>query len=356
MKNNNLYIAIFAFFLIFTSCEKAVIGTAEVNDPENNFEIFWNDFDEHYALFDVRGMDWEEQYAKYRPQVTAQTTDQELWEIMTQMIAVLDDGHTFLLDRKTNGESKEQRGFFSSGSEHYEQVEAEFSKDLIHQKYVENITDITGDLEFAYGNIKNKNIGYIYLGGMDDADPARIDKVITDLKDYPAIILDIRNNGGGNDPFAARIASAFADKEAFVYTVQNRNGPNHTDFEAPRKFYTQIAKNGQYTKPVIILTDGYVASAAEIFLFHMKAFDQVVQMGDYTTGDFSDGGIRRFLPNGWEYSYSIQMFLAPDGKSLDGVGHQPDVSIRNTIADITAGNDKVLEHAFAYLLAEHNIE
>lgn len=356
MKNNSFFLSIITCLFLFTACEKAVIGTAEVNDPENNFELFWNDFDQHYALFDVRGFDWAEQYAKFRPQVTAETTDQELWDIMTQMIAVLDDGHTFLLDRKTLIESNNQKGFFGSGTEHYEQVEAEFSKDLIHEKYVENIIDITGDLEFAYGNIRNKNIGYVYLGGMSDTDPTHIDKVIDDLEAYPAIILDIRNNGGGSDPFAARIAGAFADKEAFVYTVQNRNGPKHTDFEAPRKFYTQKAGKAQYTKPVIILTDGYVASAAEIFLFHMKAFDQVVQMGDYTTGDFSDGGMRRFLPNGWEYQYSIQMFLAPDGTSLDGIGHQPDVFIRNTIADIEAGNDKVLEKAFEYLLQEHNIE
>lgn len=355
MRNNSIFLSIITSLFLFTACEKAIIGTVEVNDPENNFEIFWNDFDQHYALFDIRGFDWDEQYAKFRPQVTAQTTDQELWEIMTQMIAVLDDGHTFLMDRKTLIESNEQKGFFGSGSEHYEQVEAEFGKDLIFEKYTQNITDITGDLEFAYGNIKDKNIGYIYLGGMDNVDPSIIDKVTSDLKEYPAIILDIRNNGGGNDPFAARIAGAFADKSEFIYTVQNRNGPKHTDFEAPRKFFSQKAGNEQYTKPVIVLTDGYVASAAEIFLFHMKAFDHVVQMGDYTTGDFSDGSMRRFLPNGWEYRYSIQMFLQPDGTSLDGVGHQPDIFIKNTIADIEAGNDKVLEKAFDYLLEEYDI-
>lgn len=88
----------------------------------------------------------------------------------------------------------------------------------------------------------------------------------------------------------------------------------------------------------------------------MNAFDQVIQMGDYTAGDFSDGSMRRFLPNGWEYRYSVQMFLQPDGKSLDGVGHQPDVFIKNTIADIAAGNDKVMEKAFDYLLKEYDIK
>jgi len=356
MKNNSIYITIIAFFFLCTACEKAVIGTAEVNDPENNFELFWHDFDQHYALFMIREIDWQEQYDKFRPQVTPTTTDAELWSIMTQMIEVLDDGHTFLLNREELDLRGPDYAYYVSGSALNAQAEAEFSLPLINQKYIENVVDITGDLEFSYGNIKGKNIGYIYLGGMDNTDPAQIDEVISDLKDYPAIILDVRNNGGGNDAFSARIAGAFADKSEFIYTVQNRNGPNHNDFEAPRKYYTQKVGDTQYTKPVIILTDRYAASAGEIFLFHMNAFDHVVQMGDYTAGDFSDGSMRRFLPNGWEYRYSVQMFLQPNGISLDGVGHKPDVFSKNSIADIEAGNDKVLEHAFAYLLTEHNIK
>lgn len=356
MKNNSIYISIIVSFFLLTACEKTIIGTAEVNDPENNFELFWNDFNDHYALFMIREIDWAEQYAKFRPQVTPETSNQELWEIMTQMIAVLDDGHTFLLDRKTHNESNYENGFFGSGAERNAQTEEEFSLELINQKYVENIIDLTGDLEFSYGNIRGKNIGYIYLGGMDDTDPAQIDKVISDLKDYPAIILDIRNNGGGYDAFSARVAGAFADKKEFIYTVQNRNGPKHNNFEKPRKYYTQKEGKEQYTKPVILLTDNYVASAGEIFLLHMNAFDHVVQMGDYTAGDFSDGSMRRFLPNGWEYRYSVQMFLQPNGISLDGVGHKPDVFVRNTIADIAAGNDIVLETAFDYLLKEYDIK
>lgn len=356
MKNNSIFLSIIISLFLFTACEKTVIGTAEVNDPENNFELFWHDFDQHYALFMIRDIDWQEQYDKFRPQVTPQTTDDELWDMMTQMIDVLDDGHTFLLNRKELNLRGGDYAFWNSGDDLNREAEEAFSLALINQKYIENVVDLTGDLEFSYGNIKDKNIGYIYLGGMDDTDPAQIDNVINDLKEYPAIILDLRNNGGGYDAFSARIAGAFADKEAFIYTVQNRNGPNYNDFEARRKYYTQKVGAEQYTKPVIVLTDRYVASAGEIFLLHMNAFDHVVQMGDYTAGDFSDGSTRRFLPNGWEYQYSVQMFLQPNGKSLDGVGHKPDVFIKNTIADIKAGNDKVMEKAFDYLLEEYSIK
>lgn len=351
MKNNSIYIIIIACLFLLTACEKAVIGIDEVNDPENNFELLWNDFNDHYSLFMIRDIDWGEQYSIFRPQVTPQTTDAELWNIMTEMIEVLDDGHTFLANINDNRED-----YYISGNALNTKAEEEFDLGVVENKYLDNLTDLSRDKEFSYGKVKGKNVGYIYLGSMSDTDPAQIDDVIKDLKDYPAIIIDIRNNGGGYDSFSARIAGAFADKEELIYTVQNRNGPNHNDFEAPREYYTQKIGDEQYTKPVILLTDRYTISAGEIFLLHMNAFDHVVQMGDYTAGDFSDGSARRFLPNGWFYRYSIQMFLQPDGTSLDGVGHKPDVFVKNTKADIAAGNDVVMEKAFDYLLEEYDIQ
>lgn len=351
MKNNSIFISLIACFFLLTSCEKTILGVAEGNDPENNFEILWNDFNDHYALFHIRDIDWDEQYSIFRPQVTPQTTEEELWSVMTQMIEVLDDGHTFIANINDN-----KQDYYESGDDLNVQAIEEFDLTLIENKYLDHLTDLSGDKEFSYGKIRGKNIGYIYLGKMDNTDPNQIDQVLNDLKDYPAIILDVRNNGGGYDSFSARVAGAFADKEEFIYTVQNRNGPAHTDFEAPRKYFTQIIGDQQYTKPVIILTDRYAASAGEIFLLHMNAFDHVVQMGDYTAGDFSDGSTRRFLPNGWFYRYSVQMFLLPDGTSLDGIGHQPDVFVKNTIADIAAGNDVVMEKAFDYLLQEYGVQ
>ena len=66
--------------------------------------------------------------------------------------------------------------------------------------------------------------------------------------------------------------------------------------------------------------------------------------------------MRRFLPNGWQYQYSIMKFLLADGvTSLDGIGHIPDIEIRNSAEDILAGNDLVLERAYRYLFEEFGI-
>ena len=58
-----------------------VVG-AELSGPEKNFEALWKTFHERYAFFKLRGVDWQKQYKTYRPKVTKDTTDEELFKIM----------------------------------------------------------------------------------------------------------------------------------------------------------------------------------------------------------------------------------------------------------------------------------
>ena len=65
-------------------------------DPEENFETLWTTFYNRYPFFDIRGVDWQEQYDRYRPEVTAETTDDELFDILCGLLAPLNDGHVNL--------------------------------------------------------------------------------------------------------------------------------------------------------------------------------------------------------------------------------------------------------------------
>ncbi|MFK7946339.1 MAG: S41 family peptidase [Saprospiraceae bacterium] len=353
MKNQRIIIAFIAIFtIILSSCQTTFLGEDEPNTQKNNFEIFWNDFDQHYGLFVARGWNWDSIYQVYQPQVTAQTTDDELWTIFSKMIGYLDDSHTFIYDP-----SKEL--FYVSGDSLGTIAEEQFSLSLIRSKYIDHMIfyhDENNDEDIAgYAKVVDKNIGYIYLEGIEN-NAAIITDVVDNLKNYEAIILDLRLNGGGFDEAAALIAGAFADEERLAYTVQTRNGENHDDFDEIKEFTT--TKNGdfQYTKPVIVLTDAYTVSAAEVLLLHLRNFPHVTFIGDFTSGDFSDGSMLRFLPNGWLYRYSPQMFLTPEGKSLDGIGHEPDILITNTKANIDAENDLVFERAIQYLFEEYGID
>lgn len=352
---------IIILFVTLPGCKELFLGEDETNNPVNNFELFWHDFDWHYGLFYARGWNWDSIYRVYQPQVTGMTTDEELWNVLGQMISYLDDGHTFIRSPYLNQ-------VFVSGSEESGIVKSEFSLALVKRKYLENWQDIPntgthdresaiyGIDEYIYGKVKDRNIGYIYLNAMRADDLDFIDHVLRQIGNYKALILDLRNNRGGSLPLAEAIAGRFADGEYFIYTIQERNGPGHADFAEKKNYYTHIKGSEHYSQPLVVLTDKMTISAAEFLLLHLKEFAQVTQIGDTTSGDFSHTGMRRFLPNGWQYQYSIMMTLLPDGRSLDGIGHIPDVLIRNSAYNIQFDIDLVFEKALEYLLDEYGIE
>jgi hypothetical protein len=353
MKNFALLLYVMLFGL---GCERVFIGKDAVNNPENNFELFWTDFNEHYGLFQARKHNWDSIYKVYRPIVTSETTDEELWTVFKEMIIYLDDSHTFIaapppFDR-----------VFVSGSELDSITEEEFSLDLIKREYVEDIKEITSiteideDLNALYGNVKGKNIGYVHFNAVEGNDINFMDKVLEGIGDKSAIILDIRNNYGGDDQMGEAIAGRFADDREYIYSVQEKSGPGSNDFAKKKEYYSSRMGEEHYDKPLIVLTDRVTVSAAEILLLHLKSFEQVTQIGDTTAGDFSDTGMRRFLPNSWQYQYSIMMFLLPDGTSLDGLGHVPEIQIKNTTQTMASGQDVVFEKAIDYLFEEYGID
>ena len=52
MKKTALILAL----IIISSCTKGIIGEDEPNTKSNNFQILWDDFDQHYSLFTVRNI------------------------------------------------------------------------------------------------------------------------------------------------------------------------------------------------------------------------------------------------------------------------------------------------------------
>lgn len=343
-----LYLAI--ILLALNSCEEIILGADEINTPENNFKLLWTDLDRSYSNFEAKNINWDSLYTIYSSQITTETTAEALWAITSNLLEHLDDSHVALF---TADESQS----FKSGYALNKQSEEEYSKALISEKYLENRTEMPTEDNLSYGKIKNKDIGYIYLGVEDGSNPAIIEEIIAILKTHKAIIFDIRQNTGGDDRYAARVAGAFADSEKVIYSVQTRNGVLHHNFDEKKFHATKKIGAEQFLKPVILLTDRKTISAGEIFCLHMKSFSHITQIGDTTAGDFATTGNRSFLPNGWNYKYPIQLFLTPNGEYLDGNGgNVPDIYLKNSALDILAEKDKVLEKAIQYLFEKYGIQ
>jgi len=332
-----------AIIITLTSCQKVLLGSIASNTPQNNFESMWKGYDELYGLFNVKNINWDSLRNALQPQVNSSMTNTQLYEVLCGMIKPLNDIHVFLQPTSDQLPRYESNEFYRMHT-----VQNDFSIDVIKQNYLPAL--VTIDDDFHYGILPG-NIGYIHFGafGMPVSFyEMQMDKVMTTLKDTKAIIVDVRNNGGGSDKVSRYIAGRFAQERKLFMTTKKKNGPAHDDFTQPESWYTDTQGSFQYTKPVELLTTRWTASAAETFTWAMNTQAHITQIGDTTSGGFSDV-ISRELPNGWLYFVSIGDFRNAEGKTAEGNGIAPAIISTNTKEDIDKGKDKVLELAIEKL-------
>ncbi|MGC3945683.1 MAG: S41 family peptidase [Chryseolinea sp.] len=338
-------------YSLLAGCEELILGPEESADAGHVFDLLWDDFDKHYALFTVRHTNWDSLYSAYRPTVNKYTPSIRLKSVLIELLGRLDDSHVALYGPD---DSWTYTSGFAVGTI---ALRDEFSLNLIKNNYLDSFAKVQGENDLSFGKIRNRNIGYIFLREENGHDPeGAIAGVLKQLGEHDAIILDLRTNSGGSAIYSRIIAGAFSDGVHLIGTTQTRNGPGYNDFDAKTDITTQITGSKQYHKPVVVLTDRATISAGEFLALHMKSFSQVTHIGDKTAGDFSAKSARKFLPNGWSYHYSVQMFLLPDGSSLDGVGVTPDIYAKNEKYDIDSGRDKVLERALKFLYDAYGIQ
>lgn len=318
-----------------------------VDSPESNFEILWNEFHVSYALFEQKNVDWNQLYHQYRPMITSETTDQELFDVITQMLTYLDDTHVYLsspFDYYTSGK----------GYEH----EKTFSLETVKQHYLTSVR-IGDEGVLTYGFL-SQNVGYIHIDSMTSGESGlegaqswarTIPAILEDFADTKGLVVDVRNNGGGLPQNAEYIASLFCDEKKVYSTSVTKNGPGPEDFSERKECWITPAEQ-VYSRPVALLTNGYTASAAEDFTMAMVTMPNVTQMGTPTVGIFSLA-LNRELPNGWEYAVSVQKVFDSTGHSPEGIGisPKPENLVENTVAEKNSGIDRQLDAAFERLSA-----
>ena len=321
--------------------KKSQSQTVNPKDPVLNFEFVWKTLDRNYGQFMVKRVDWDALYRVYRPMVTAATTDQELWDILLTMMGHLNDGHLALADGKRRIGGGRNNGLFTND---------EFSLDLVKSKYLQGkFTEALGG-SFISGWLA-EGVGYLYIGDLKDGlEPITktIDAFMAEFAKARVMIVDVRNNPGGNNRAEKIVANRFADRRRRFETNRTRYGPKHDDLW-PEEFGS-IEPGGplQFTGPTVLLTDRISASAAEALTMAMRVLPHVTVVGDTTEGAVSSQFPER-MPNGWTLWVAFKEFRDHEGVCWDGVGIPPDLRVINTAAEIAAGRDKTLEFARKYL-------
>ena len=329
MKKYLLYIISMMF--IVSSC----VDTEEYdNSPQGNFEALWRIIDERYCFFDYKqheyGLDWQNIYNIYNVRAKGDLDSQQLFEVLTDMLAELRDGHV-------NLSTAFDYGRYWSWFEDYP---TNFS-DTLQRRYLGTDYRIASGLSYT---ILDDNIGYVYYGSfMSGIGEGNLDEVMNYLALCNGLILDIRNNGGGNLTNAEKLAARFCNEKTLVGYEQHKTGKGHNDFSEMKEQYLEPSSNIRWQKDVVILTNHHVFSAANEFVKYMKCLPKTKIVGDRTGGG-AGLPFSNTLPNGWIVRFSACPMYDRNRQNTE-FGIAPDHYVTLRDDDFARGKDTLIEFA-----------
>lgn len=176
-------------------------------------------------------------------------------------------------------------------------------------------------------------IGYIKLSQFHSRSAEEINESLNEFikKDHvKCLILDLRNNGGGDFDVSIAIASIFLDGKDVV-SVVDREG-NKT---------IHRATGGKIDLPLVLLVNGDSASASEILAGALKDNKRALLVGEKTYGK---GLVQTVFPlrDGGALKLTTQKYFTPDGTDINEIGINPDYVVKN---DPNSQKDLQLEKA-----------
>ena len=300
------------------------------NTPTGNFEALWEIMDEHYCFFSYKQIDWQAVYNKYKVRVSDKMSENQLFEVCCDMLSELRDGHV-------NLSYSMDYGRYWAWQEGYPK---NFS-DTLERRYLGTDYKIASSLRYR---VLDDNIGYVRYDSFQKAiGEGNLDDVLVYLALCRGLIIDIRNNGGGDLTTAEMLAGRFVHEKTLVGYMQHKTGTGHNDFSDLEPQYLEPSSNFRWHKPVCVLTNRSVYSAANSFTVMMRALPNVTIVGDHTGGG-SGMPMSNSLPNGWSVRYSACPMYDKDKQQTE-FGISPDVSVALSDESTAKGIDDIIEAA-----------
>jgi hypothetical protein len=331
------------------ACENLFMKEIEEPNSAEVFEHLWHTIDTKYSFFEDKNINWDSVYTRYRSRTLNIRNSIQLFDVLAEMMAILQDGHVNL-----------SAGFdLGRYWEWYLDYPENFNFSVIERNYLNNASRATDyQISGPFYNALIDSVGYFYYDSFSK-------NVSTSLLNYlilkfenrnvnkakitsKGLIIDVRNNGGGSVKNAFTMANRFAGEKQHVANWYYKGGPEHDNFLDPVEKYIEFegAEDYKYTKKIVVLTNRSCYSATNMFVSIMKQLPNVTVIGDRTGGG---GGlpINDELPNGWIYRFSSTRTLEPDGTNIE-FGVEPDFYVDITPQDEALGRDTVLEFALDF--------
>lgn len=236
---------------------------------------------------------------------------------------------------KVKGEenTKVHLTFIREGQE--EDLEVDVERRMIETKTV------------SYEMLENR-IGYIAITAFEEATTGQFQKALADLRQQgmEALVIDLRNNGGGLVSSVSAILDELLPEGLIVYT-EDKYGKREEEKSDAEHFFD---------KPMAVLVNGYSASASEIFAGAIKDYGVGTLIGTKT---FGKGIVQKIYPleNGGALKLTVSKYYTPKGNNIHGIGIEPDLTVElpegiRMGAQIPEGQDTQLQKAVEILNEE----
>lgn len=339
-------------------------ATLTPNTPLGNFEAFAAYFAEHYAFFELYGVDWDSVVTAARRRVTPDMSDEALFALMSEMLSGIRDAHVEI-NAEIDGEA---RGFDANMGMTEDAIMANavargetardglrafrrmYWNDDVAERILGGQGSAIANNRIQYGLIHG-DIGYIAIlteGGFGDGSfdsevgerellDRAMGEALTALGGARAMIVDVSMNFGGYDFISRAIAGHFTGERRIAYRklAADADGTIFTDV------FTEPSNGARFLGPVWVLTSDVTVSGGETLTMAMRALDNVTHVGMPTRGALSDTLVKT-LPNGWEISISNEIYLDADGVAWEGRGITPEIEVQ-----VFDPNDPMSGHAAA---------
>lgn len=333
-------------------------GSSFTSDPNHNFSVFSDTLAERYAAFEVRGVDWSAQVSANRDRINSTSTPEELFTVFSDMLAPLMDSHVTL----TADNSVYQPPLDEEISTLFNRSQRPEIDKIISEAYLGGTERFAAANALRYGTV-NPSTGYLEVSRMQDFVPdgsedenlAFLQQELDQVFGYFAeqniagLIIDVRRNEGGNLTFGLEIAGRMSRGIARLAFSERRRTAD--DLTAAIASMVRPTGGVTFDGNLALLTSRLTASAAESFVFAVKAFPHATVIGERTRGALSR--TERILPNGWVVSITAGQVEAPNGDRYEAIGIPFDIETAIfTDSDLVNSRDAAIDAAIGWLQSQ----
>jgi carboxyl-terminal processing protease len=167
-----------------------------------------------------------------------------------------------------------------------------------------------------YAFVLEDGIGYLRLSAFTERTGEEAGAALRLLREQGArsLVLDLRMNPGGVLEQAVRVAGEFLPRSTMVVSTHGR-----ARSEDNRYYADEPGPNLQW--PLVVLVDGWSASAAEIVAGALQDLDRALLVGGTT---FGKGSVQRVFPlrdRSVALKLTTALYYTPSGRSINRAAH-----------------------------------